>query len=294
MSKLVKSKLVFGCGYLGRRVARRWRDRGHRVFVVTRSPDRAKLLGEEGLDPILADVSRFDTLSDLPPAETVLYSIGFDRKAGVSRHDVQVGGLGAVLDALPHETGRIIYVSSTAVYGETAGATVDEGTPCRPDRESGRILLAAEGLLRAHPLGRRSVVLRLAGLYGPGRIPRIQDLISGRPLSVAADAVANLIYVDDAAEIVLAADAVAKPPATYIVSDGHPVSRREFYRYLAALLHLPAPPFVAPGPSQGESSRGAGNKRVSNARMLAELDVTLTCPSYREGLAAITQVGLLP
>ena len=280
------AKLIFGCGYLGRRVAGRWLERGHKVFVVTRSPERARSLAEEGLDPIVADVTRPDSLSRLPAAETVLYSIGYDRSAAVSRHGVQVAGLGAVLDALPDETGRICYISSTAVYGNAAGASVDEDTPCRPDRESGRIVLAAEGLLRAHPLGRRAVVLRLAGLYGPGRIPPVQDLISGRPIPVAADAVVNLIHVDDAAEVVLAAETMAKPPVTYVVSDGHPVPRREFYRYLAKLLHLPPPAFVDPDPGQGEPPRGSGNKRVSNARMLKELNVTLAYPSYREGLAA--------
>ncbi len=281
------AKLIFGCGYLGRRVARRWLALGHKVFVVTRSPERARSLAAEGLDPIVADVTRPGTLSSLPTAEMVLSSIGYDRSAAVSRHGVQVAGLGAVLDALPDETGRICYISSTAVYGNAAGALVDEDTLCRPDREGGRIVLAAEGLLRAHPLGRRAVMLRLAGLYGPGRVPRMQDLTSGRPLAVAADAVANLIYVDDAAEVVLAAEAAATPPVTYLVSDGHPVVRREFYRHLAELLHLPPPAFVEPHASQAELSRGAGNKRVSNARMLEELNVTLVYPSYREGLAVI-------
>jgi nucleoside-diphosphate-sugar epimerase len=279
-------KLIFGCGYLGRRVARRWRALGHQVFVVTRLPERATSFAEEGFDPIVADVTRPGTLSNFPAAETVLYAIGYDRAGGVSRHGVQVDGLKAVLDALPDATGRIHYISSTAVYGSAAGHSVDEGAPCRPDRESGRIILAAEEVLRAHPLGRRAVVLRLAGLYGPGRIPRMQDLVSGRPIPAAADAVVNLIHVDDAAEIVLAAETMAKPPVVYVVSDGHPVARRDFYRYLAEFLHRPPPAFVDPVPGQGEPPRGAGNKRVSNARMLHDLEVTLAYPTYREGLAA--------
>jgi len=281
------AKLILGCGYLGRRVASRWRERGERVFAVTHLADRAEELAAGGFDPLVADVTRPDTLSRLPTAETVLYAVGYDRAGAASRREVLVDGLRAVLDALPGDTGRFIYISSTGVYGEAAGAWVDENTPCRPERESGRVILAAEEVLRAHPLGSRAIVLRLAGLYGPGRIPRMDDLLAGRPIAVHADAVVNLIHVDDAVAVVLAAEAQARPPATYVVSDGHPAPRREFYRYLAELLNLPPPTFVDMAPRRSQSPRGAGSKRVRNARVLQELKVQLAFPSYREGLAAI-------
>jgi nucleoside-diphosphate-sugar epimerase len=149
------------------------------------------------------------------------------------------------------------------------------------------VLLAAEELLRAHPLGSHAIVLRLAGLYGPRRIPRIGDLLAGRQIAASSGAIVNLIHVDDAASVVLAAEERAEAPATYVVSDGQPVRRREFYRYLGRLLHLPPPTFVEVEPTQSPSPRGAGNKRVRNARMLRELKVQLAYPSYREGLAAI-------
>jgi nucleoside-diphosphate-sugar epimerase len=281
------AKLILGCGYLGRRVASRWRERGEKVFAVTQMGDRAEELAAAGLDPLVADVTRPDTLRSLPAADTVVYAIGFDRAGSASRRQVVVDGLRAVLDALPGNTGRIIYISSTAVYGNTEGDWVDEHTPCRPPRENGRLVLSAEELLRAHPLGSRAIVLRLAGLYGPGRIPRIRDLLAGRPVPVAAEAVVNLIHVDDAASVVLAAEERAWPPATYVVSDGHPVPRREFYRHLAELLRLPPPTFMDVDPEQRQSPRGKGNKRVRNARMLQDLRVQLAYPSYREGLAAL-------
>ena len=95
------SKLIFGCGYLGRRVARRWRDAGHEVFVVTRSAERAKEFSHSGYRPIVADVLRPASLMNLPLVETILYAVGHDRAAGHSIRDVFVGGLQAVLDALP-------------------------------------------------------------------------------------------------------------------------------------------------------------------------------------------------
>ena len=287
------AKLIFGCGYLGRCVARRWLAEGERVVAVTRTTEHATALAGEGLEPLVADVTQPDSLTSLPVADTVLYAIGYEPGGGTSRRHVAIDGLRAVLDALPSATGRILYISSTAVYGNVDGEWVDEQTPCRPDHENGQLVLEAENVLRAHPLGARAVVLRLAGLYGPGRLPKIHDLVAGRPLSVLPEAVVNLIHVEDAASVILATERKAQPPSTYVVADGQPVLRRDFYRYLGQLLHAPTPLFVEPDPNS-PSSRGAGSKRVSNARMHAELDVRLAYPSYREGLAAIVDQGDWP
>jgi nucleoside-diphosphate-sugar epimerase len=184
---------------------------------------------------------------------------------------------------------RFLYISSTSVYGESQGAWVDENTPCLPDRESGRVALAAEEVLRSHPVGARAIVLRLAGIYGPGRVLRMQDLAAGQRIDVAAEAIVNLIHVDDAVATILAAEQRAQPPATYVVSDGHPLPRREFYRYLSELLHLPPPTFLDVKTDQGRSLRGFGNKRVRNERMLEELGIQLAYPSYHEGLEAIVR-----
>jgi len=325
-------KLIFGCGYLGSRVAAQWLAAGEQVASVTRSEERVGELQRQGLWPIVADVTRPETLGQLPAAETVLFAVGFDRQSGKSRQEVYVDGLHAVLDALPAETGRVIFISSTGVYGQLGGGWVDEESPCRPVREAGRAMLAAEQVLAAHPLGRRGVVLRLAGLYGPGRLLRAADLLAGRPLSVPAGNWLNLIHVDDAAAAVLAAESFSplpqgeenvsgtrrvpwptpraqagegppqssplplgegqgvralEPSRLFIISDGHPVDRRECYRYLAELLGAPPPQFIAPSPGILASHHSGDNKRTSNARMLAELGVRLVYPTYREGLAAI-------
>ncbi len=195
----------------------------------------------QGWTPIVADVVRPATLVDLPRATTVVYAVGFDRAAGRSIHEVYVNGLAAVLDALPADCGKFIYVSSTGVYGSAQGDWIDEQTPCHPDREGGRACLAAEQVLGAHPLGDRGVILRMAGLYGPGRIPRMRELLAGAPLPVPAAGYLNLIHVDDAVQVVLAAAERAAGRSLYVVSDGHPVPRREYYDELARLLGAPAP-----------------------------------------------------
>jgi nucleoside-diphosphate-sugar epimerase len=104
-------------------------------------------------------------------------------------------------------------------------------------------------------------------------------------LPIAAGQQVNLIHVEDAAAADLAAEAHAQPPRTCIISDGHPVERRDYSAELARLLHLPPPSFREPLPGEATGRRG-GDKRASNARILAELQVKLAYPTYREGLAA--------
>jgi nucleoside-diphosphate-sugar epimerase len=133
----------------------------------------------------------------------------------------------------------------------------------------------------------RTIVLRLAGIYGPGRIPRLADLVGGKPIPISRSGHLNLIHVDDAASVILAAERLAVPPRVYVVSDGHPTTRRAFYEYLADLRGLGAPAFTEPLPGTDDALRGTADKRVNNARMLAELGIQLAYPSYREGLAAI-------
>lgn len=280
-----KSRLVIGCGYLGERVARRWLAEGSVVHCVIRSLDRARRLESLGFAPFVGDVTRPETLAALPAADTLLYAVGYQPGSGVSRHAVYVDGLRAVLDRLDANSSRIVLASSTGVYGESGGAWVDEESPCRPGREAGQVLLAAEETLRGHRLGSAGIILRFAGLYGPGRIPKLADLKAGRPIAVSSHGMLNLVHIDDAAAAVVAA-AQAAPPRTYLIADGRPVLRREFYRYVAELLHTAEPQFVEPSPDEAARQRGGGDKRVSNRRMIEELGVVLEYPTYREGLQA--------
>jgi nucleoside-diphosphate-sugar epimerase len=132
-----------------------------------------------------------------------------------------------------------------------------------------------------------AVVLRLAGLYGPGRIPRLADLAEGRPIDAPAEGWLNLIHVDDAAQIVLLAEQRAGTPRTYVVADGHPVQRRDYYAELARLVNAPPPQFVSPPADSPAAQRAASDKRIDPRRMFAELAPVLRYPDFRAGLAAI-------
>lgn len=224
---------------------------------------------------------------------SALYAVGFDRKSGADIHSVYAGGLQNVMAALPPSVSRVIDISTTGVYGSADGEQVDEQTPPDPQRDGGRASLAAEQVLAAHPLGRRSAILRMAGLYGPGRVPHLDKLRAGEPLPVPSDGWLNLIHVDDAARIVVAADAwlahceTADGPHVFCIADGSPVRRDDYYREAARILGAPPPQFTTPSVGSAAAARAAANRRVSNVKMRETFDIALEFPTYRQGLAAI-------
>ncbi|MCA9247255.1 MAG: SDR family oxidoreductase [Planctomycetales bacterium] len=280
-------KLIFGCGYLGLRVAKLWLSEANTVSAVTRSQQRADLLANSGISPIVADIMHPETLTELPEAETVLFAVGFDRTSGKTIGQVYAEGLANVLAALPAATVRVIYISSTGVYGQNEGEEVDEESPCQPTREGGQAALAAERVLRSSRFASQSSILRLAGIYGPDRVPHAKALLTGHSISSPADGFLNLIHVDDAARAVIAAECSAAAGRTYCVSDGHPTVRRAYYAEMARLLNTRPPVYDESGTGHTPRSRGGGSKRVRNRRLLEELDVSPKYPSYREGLAEI-------
>jgi nucleoside-diphosphate-sugar epimerase len=282
------TKLIVGCGYLGLRVAKQWLEAGQAVVGITRSPARADELKQQGVEGVVADITRPQTLKVLPEVETVLFAVGYDAASGRSRREYYVSGLQAVIKALSPKTERFILISSTAVYGQNKGEWVDEDSPCQPKTESGWALLEAENVLAASRFGHYAVILRLAGLYGPGRLlRRAKDLLAGNLIMAEKERYLNLIHVDDAAAIVIAAETHAKPPRAYIVADGHPVKHCDYITYLAILLNIANPQFQEPMTWPNDKNRRSTNKRLSNARMQRELGIQLKYPTYKDGLDAV-------
>ena len=199
-------RLIFGCGYLGQRVAHLWRGAGHSVAALTRGNTDA--LRASGIEPLPGDVLDPNGLRKLPAASNVLYAVGMDRGAGKTMREVYVNGLANVLDVLP-PGGRFIYVSSTSVYGQSGGEWVTEASPTEPTEESGKVILEAEQLL--HTKRPDAIILRSAGLYGPDRLLRKQPTLKGEPLTGDADKWLNLVHVADAASAVLCAESRAAP-----------------------------------------------------------------------------------
>ena len=272
-------RLVVGCGYLGSRVVRGWVAGGDRVVVLTRRAARVDEIAALGATAVVADVATAD-LGTLPEVATLFWGVGFDRTPGQTHHDVHVVGLHRLLDALPGRP-RVVFSSSTGVWGDDDGRVVDETTPAHPSREAGRVLLEAEALLRDHPLG-PGTALRFAGLYGPGRLPRLADLRAGRPIPADPDSTLNLVHVDDAARVVRTVADAAGPADRYVVSDGHPVLRRDWYGRLAELADAPAPVWDATAPRV----RGS-DKRVDSSRLARDFPGVIRHPDALAELPAL-------
>ncbi|MBU6309534.1 MAG: NAD-dependent epimerase/dehydratase family protein [Planctomycetes bacterium] len=286
-----RPRLVVGCGYLGERVARRWARAGETVIATTRREARAAELAAQGFTPAVIDVTSAEpgwtTLFATHGVPlTVFWGVGFDRGSTATPRDVHVDGLRRLLDALAAARGgdplpRVILSSSTGVWGDEGGGVVDESTPPNPSRDAGRVLVEAEGLLAAHPAG-PGTALRFAGLYGPDRLPRIGDLQAGLPIAADPDSWLNLVHVDDAADVVCRVAAAASPRGLYVVSDGHPVRRRDWYGTLATLTNSPEPRWNTAAPR----TRGA-DKRVDPTLLFGDLGFR---PAHPNPLAALADL----
>lgn len=264
--------LIAGCGDVGSRVAGLLHARGAAVHGLRRSPRPLP----QGVVPIRADLADAASLAAVPrDIQQLVYLPTPDARTPEAYRRVFVDGLDRLLDALADAPlQRVLFVSSSAVYGEHAGGWVDEDTPADPPGFNGEILLEGE-----RRLARRKVpamVLRLAGLYGPGRDGLLARLRAGQAHApVDPPFWANRIHVDDAAGAIAHLLALPDPASLYLGVDDAPLPLHELYGFLADQLGAPAP-------AAGPPPRGIGNKRLSNARLRAS-GFTLRWPDARAG-----------
>ncbi|MEZ6125833.1 MAG: NAD-dependent epimerase/dehydratase family protein [Planctomycetaceae bacterium] len=293
---MIRSALIAGCGYLGRRVAQVWRSRELNVSVITRSAERAAEFCGQGLNPVVLDLAAPDadwerSPKRLPAADVVLWAVGFDRSAGSHREQIWLNGLQWFIRHLTTPPKRLIYISSTGVYGDASGESIDESTIPAPVTESGQCCLKAEDLVRREirqiSSSTQVTILRMAGIYGPNRLlRRIDDLNRRTPLPGNPDHWLNLIHVDDAVRVVdSVAHAVDVPDLINVVSS-QTVTRRKYYHLLANLASTPAPVFAeatAAPPAATSSRQSSGHRRIIS-RCAETLAPLLQFDSCEEGL----------
>jgi nucleoside-diphosphate-sugar epimerase len=270
--------LLAGCGDLGTEAGLRFHALGHRVVGWRRSP--AKL--PAAIEGAAADLGA----PNLPrvPEDTaaVVIAVAADSPSEEAYRAAYLDGVRHVLDAMERdgvEPERVLFVSSTAVYGDAGGGWVDENTTPAPGGFSGRVLVEAEQLLQARFNGMATTAtsLRLGGIYGPGRTRLIDQVRSGSAVIPEDVRYTNRIHRDDAAAaIVHLATMPAQPAGIYVGVDNHPADLGTVLRFLAAEMGLPEPPVGDAGPARG------GNKRCRNER-LRSTGFDFTFPSFREG-----------
>ena len=275
--------LIAGCGDVGMRVAQRLLARGDEVWALRRRPTEDD---GSGIRWLRGDLTEADSLRELPTQiDQLVYLPAPGERDPEAYRAVFVDGLRHLLGALDRATlRRVLFVSSSAVYGEHGNAWVDEETPPNPPGFNGAVLLEAERWLAAQPV--RSIVLRLAGLYGPGRLQLIERLRAGVVRAPRATPHwANRIHVDDAAAVIVHLLSLAEPAPLYVGVDDTPLPLDVLYDHLASVLGVSAP-------GEGAPPAGVGSKRLSNARLRAS-GFAPQWPDARQGYTALlSQSGL--
>ncbi len=253
----------------------------YRLFALTRTTENADQLRRLGVEPIVGHWHAPDSLAAIPKVDTVLVSVPHREDSGLGV-DSHVRGLQNLVQRQSEAT-KLIYLSTTGVYGD-AHDEVDERTPTQPTRIGPQIAVAAEEWLLQRFAAPQLAIIRLAGIYGPGRIPLAEKLRSGETLQVPQEGWLNLVHVADIANMLLEVNDRDLPEPLFVFSDGHPVPRLEFYGTLAKLCGVENPKFASPDPNATRSQR-AGKKRVNPQLLVDALQFRFQFASYREGLA---------
>lgn len=289
MSGSVMSRiLIAGCGYVGTQLGVELAEAGHKVWGLRRNPGDLP----PAITPFCADLAEPSTLANLPPGlDYVVYATAADGPGEEAYRRAYLEGAAFLCDALVEQEERprrVFFVSSTAVYGQNGGEWVDEGSTTEPTSANGKILLAAEQQVLAGSFP--ATVLRLGGIYGPGRTRLIRLVESGEATACPeAPTYTNRIHRDDAAGMLahlMALDVAAThgegefPRKIYLGIDREPAPRHEVLNWLAERLGVPSPRRVS-AQDAPRRSRG-GNKRCRSDRIQAS-GYALRYASFREG-----------
>jgi nucleoside-diphosphate-sugar epimerase len=285
--------LIFGCGYVGLPLGAELVRLKHEVFGVTRSAERRAELESHGIQPLTADVTRPGDLASLPEGMDWIVNAVSSSKGGLEEYrQVYLEGTRRLLDwlkAAPPK--KFVYTSSTSVYGQTDGSAVKETSPAEPSGELGRVLVDTESALldAARERNFPAIILRVAGIYGPGRghlfLQYLQDKarIPGR-----GERILNMIHRDDVVSCLLAALKSGRPGEIYNAVDDEPVPQIHFFRWLSETLGKNMPPFCAEDAAE-DRKRAITNKKVSNRKLRMELGCALRYPTFRQGYTAEIQ-----
>ncbi|MDZ7661448.1 SDR family oxidoreductase [Thiohalophilus sp.] len=277
---------IVGCGDIGRRVARLWQADGLPVTGLARHADRQTAAD---IIPYQADLDDPATLTDLPVHQALVYYFAPPPPHG--REDPRMAGFLQALEQHGTVPQRIVYISTSGVYGDRQGGIVSEQTPAYPQVDRARRRYAAEQALREW--GRQQnvpvVILRVGGIYGPGRLPikRIREQVPMVHEDLAPQT--NRIHAADLAVICMAAALRGRADTIYNVSDGDESNMTAYFNTVADFLGLPRPPLIDMDEAQQTLSEGmlsylGESRRMDTTRLREELGVELLYPTLQNGL----------
>lgn len=290
------SIVIIGYGYVGGRLANAAQARGDSVSALVRNDAGAQRAAAAGLSVLRADLDAPSALTALDLRDSTVIYLAPPPTTGAT--DSRVRNLTAALpqDRAPH---TLVYISTTAVYGDCGGAWIDETTPPRPTQDRGARRLDAETMLLewGTRVDCRVVILRVGGIYGPLRIP-LERLRKGEPMvdDPTHPSFVNVIHADDLVSVCLAAAERGQHGALFNVSDGHPLTMMHYFSTLADLAQLPAPPAITMADAKTKLSPGMlsyvqDSRRIDNKKLRSELGVELRFANARIGLRDCLRYG---
>jgi nucleoside-diphosphate-sugar epimerase len=288
-----KDVLIVGCGDIGLRVARILQASSSKVAGLVRSAEGAERLRGFNVEPVMGDLDDAETLAGLPISGKLVFYLAPPPGGGpvdgrMRRFCAAVGG-----GALPE---KIIYMSTSGVYGDCGGDLVTEETPVNPQTSRAQRRVDAETTLlewgRANKVP--VVILRVTGIYGPGRLP-LARLKQGHPvLHEKESPPTNRIHADDLAAVCVAAAEKAADGDIFNVSDGQSGTMTGYFNAIADLLELPRPQQI----SMEEANQVMNPmmlsylkeaRRMDNRKMIEQLGVVLQYPDLESGLKNILE-----
>lgn len=280
--------LIVGCGYIGRALGARYLEEGRSVTGVVRSVDSVLLLRKIGIHPVAADFDQ--AVAGVPLAqESLVFYMAPPPDSGTT--DPRMTRFLQALETF--RPPRIVYLSTTGVYGDCDGAWVDEESPVNPRTDRARRRVDAEQQLQAWRKRRQGqlVILRVAGIYGPGRLP-LAPLRKGLPV-IAHDQApwSNRIHADDLVSVCHAAMAKGRDGEVYNVADGTPGTMTEYFNRVADLKDMDRPPVIDRDQARTDLpatmlSYLQESRRIDVGKMLRDFELELQYPTIEQGLPA--------
>jgi len=282
--------LIVGCGYIGLPLGVELIRQGHDVSGLRRSVTAENELKAAGIKPLIADITKPDTLAKLPPDFDWVVNCVSSNGGGVDEYRrVYLQGIRNLIDRFAtNPPKKFVYTGSTSIYGQTDGSQVKETSPTEPAADTAKVLLETEKLLLAAVTERKfpAVILRVAGIYGPGRGHRFRQFLKNEArIEGDGSRFLNMIHRDDLIGCIIAALKSGRAGEVYNAVDDEPVSQANFFQWLAATVGKYPPPSVPENPVENRK-RGATNKRVLNRRLKMELGCKFKYPNFRKGYTA--------
>ncbi len=280
--------VIVGCGDIGCRVGKILLEQGKQVLATAKTAESAADLQAQGFNTVAGNFDYQEDAPEVPVHGKQVYY--FMPPQGGGKSDYRMLNFCQKLSA-DNCPGKVVYISTSGVYGDCGGALVTEETPINPQTTRALRRASAESQLQelAEKLGFELIILRVTGIYGPGRLP-VSRIMQGHPVLLPEDAsYTNRIHAYDLVQVCLAAMDRGEHGDIFNVCDGQESSMTDYFLAVADLYELPRPKQISMAEAEKEMnplmlSYQKESRRMSNKKLLEKLGIELQFPTLAEGL----------